>query len=110
MIKLNKVDQEILGILRVVFLTRKVNPMQSDDHMRLWIIRTFFVLSVFGILTRIVIGISDQEISAEISAFFNIPIAFFFGVMFLHINNELEDTSLIVFVLTWLSIIIGLYV
>jgi carbon starvation protein CstA len=110
MTALNKVDKEILEILRVVFLTTKVNPMQSDDHMRLWIIRSFFALSVFGLLARIAIGFSSREVSAEISVAFNMPIAIFFGVLFLHINNESENTSLIVFALTWLSIVIGLYV
>jgi len=110
MIKLNKADQEILKILKRVFLTKNVNPMLSDDHMRLWIIRIFFALSVFVILTRVALGLMDRDISAEMSAGINFPIAFFFGVLFLHINNESENASLIVFSLTWVSIIVGLYV
>ena len=110
MFKLNKVDQEILSILKVVFLTKKVNPIQSDDHMRLWIIRSLFVVSVLGLFTRLFLGISGRDVSAEMSAFFNMPVAMFFGALFLHINNESENTSLIVFILTWVSLVIGLYV
>lgn len=110
MFKLNRVDLEILGILKVVFLTKKVNPIQSDDHMRLWIIRSLFAVSAFGLIARVILGLSGKEVSAEMSATFNTPVALFFGVLFLHINNESENTSLILFVLTWVSIVIGLYV
>ena len=110
MFKLNKVDQEIIGILKVIFLTRNVNPIRSDDHMRLWIIRSLFAVSVLGLLTRLVLGLLGKEIFPEISAGINMPIALFFGVLFLHINNESENTSLIVFALTWASIVLGLYV
>ena len=105
MLKLNKTDEEILEILKVVFLTKKVNPMLSDDHMRLSTIRLLFAVSVFSILIRIVIGVP-----AEISAILNSPVVLFFGLLFIHINNELENTSLILLALTWLSILIGLYV
>jgi len=110
MLKLNKVDQEILGILKVVLLTKRVNPMQSDDHMRLWIIRSFFALSVLAILARAISGFFGQEVTDITSAAANMPIAIFFGALFLHINNESENTSLIIFALTWASIVIGLYV
>ena len=106
MLKLNKTDEEILEILKVVFLSKKVNPMLSDNHMELGIIRSLFAVSVFSILTRIVIG----HVPAEISAILNSPVVLFFGFLFLHINNKLENTSLILFVLTWLSILIVLYV
>lgn len=82
MLKLNKTDEEILEILKVVFLTKKVNPMLSDDHMRLWIIRLLFAVSVFSILIRIVIG----HVPAEISAILNSPVVLFFGLLFIHIN------------------------
>ena len=110
MFKLNKSDREILGILKVVFFTKNVKPMQSDDHMRLWIIRLLFVASVFCLIARVIAGLLGQDIPAEISAAINATIALFFGVLFLHISNESENASLIMFALTWVSIVIGLYV
>ena len=100
MFKLNKVDIEILMILNRIFLNRKVNPILSDDNMRLWIIRSLFVVSLLCLITRVFMGFSEQEVTAELSAFFNIQIAMFFGMLFLHINNESENTSAIVFLLT----------
>jgi len=110
MFKLNKVDQEILGILKTVFLTKNVIPMQSDDHLRLWIIRSLFVVSVFTLLVRLFIDFSEQEMTTEMSRVINSPIALFFGVLFLHINNESKNTSLILFLITWVSIVLALYI
>lgn len=108
--QLNRVDREILEILKDVFQLRRVRPIESDHNMRLWMIRSSFLVSVFGLIARVVLGVIGVEITAEHSAVFNTPIAFFFTMLFLHLNNEVEDTSLIIFGLTWVSLILGLYV
>ena len=107
---LNKADKEILNILKAVFLTRRVKPLQSDYNMRLWIIRAFFVASIFGLCVRVFVGGTDQQVSSLLSDAVNLPIAIFFGVLFLHINNESENSSVIVFVLTWISLVLALFV
>ena len=73
-------------------------------------IRMFFVVSVIGLIGRVVMGFSGHEIEAEYSKIVNAPIAIFFALLFLHINNEVEETSLIMFVLTWVALMVGLYV
>lgn len=108
--QLNKVDREILEILKDVFQLRRIRPMESDHNFRLWMIRSFFLVSVFSLIVRGVLGIKGDEITAEYSTMVNTPIAFFFTILFLHLNNEVEDTSLIIFVLTWVSLMLGLYV
>lgn len=110
MLKLKKVDKEILSILKETFLTRNIHPLASDEHLRLWIIRSLLIVSVLGFVVRVIIGFSGEEISSEFSSFLSFPIALFFGVLFLHVNNKSENTSLIVFVLTWISIVLSLYV
>ncbi|WP_199271354.1 hypothetical protein [Paraglaciecola sp. L1A13] len=55
-------------------------------------------------------GFSERDIPAEYSVIVNTPLAFFFTLLFLHINNEVEETSLILFVLTWLALMLSLYV
>lgn len=107
---MNKVDREILEILKNVFQLRRVRPIESDHNMRLWMIRMALTVSVFGIIGRVVMGFSDREILTEYSAMVNTPIAIFFTLLFLHINNEVEESSVIIFVLTWVALILGLYV
>ena len=107
---MNKVDREILEILKDVFQLKRVRPIESDHNMRLWMIRATFFVSVIGLFTRAIQGILGHEITAEYSAMINTPIAFFFTLLFLHLNNEVEETSLIIFGLTWISLMVGLYV
>jgi len=108
--KLNKVDEEILQILKKTFLSRHIDPLASDRNMRIWIIRILFLLSFVGLIFRILFDFTDKVISAEMPASLTTPIALFFGILFLHIHNESKNTSILIFVLTWVSIIIGLYV
>lgn len=110
MFKLNKVDEEILSILKETFLAKNIRPLTSDHHMRIWLIRMFFAVTIFGLLTRVILRFQEEKISTEFSSLLSLPITFFFGTLFLHINNESENTSLIVFVITWVSIVIALYI
>jgi|GEM_PF-2789420 len=110
MFKLNKADQEILEILKEVFLTKNCNPLTSDEHFRLWLIRALCATSAFGVIARGIVGFSGKEMPIELSVAISSQIAMFFGVLFLHINNKSENTSLIIFALTWISIVLGLFV
>jgi len=62
-----------------------------------------FGLSVLTIIAKLVYG-------EGLPNFHTIPLALFFGTLFLHINNEVEESSLIIFVLTWISIVAAVYV
>jgi len=107
---MNKIDREILGILKEVFQLKRVRPLESDHNMRLWLIRVTFFISIICLVMRIASGISGHEISAEYSAMVNTPLAFFFTSLFLHLNNEVEETSLIIFALTWVALMVSIYV
>lgn len=109
MFKLNDVDKEILMILRKVFLSKNIKPMQSDDHLRIWMFRIFFYLSILFVIVKVVLTISGKGLPSEYSTMASTPIAFFFGTLFIYINSESENTSLLVFFLTWVSIVIALY-
>ncbi|WP_444894688.1 hypothetical protein ACJJIE_11410 [Microbulbifer sp. TRSA001] len=107
---MNKIDREIITILKDVFQLKRVRPIESDHNMRLWMIRSFLLISVLGLIGRVIVGLSNREISAEFSSVINTPIAVFFTLLFLHINNEVEETSIIIFALTWVALMLGLYV
>lgn len=107
---MNKADQEILEILKHIFQLKIVRPMVSDANLRLWIIRSLFITSILCILLRIIWGLLEKEVTSDFSALINTPIAFFFTLLFLHINNKSENSSLIMLILTWASLIISLYV
>lgn len=109
MIKINKTDQEILEILKEVFQLKRINPLNSDDNLRLWIIRSLFLISFVSIIYKAFYFFSDNKIDSTYSEIINTPIAIFFTLLFLHINNKSENSSLILFVLTWLSLMLTLF-
>ncbi len=106
---MNKVDREILEILKDI-LFKKANPMESDHNIRLWFIRGAFFVSVAVLISRVSYEVAGRDITAEFSSMVNTPIAVFFTLLFIHINNEVEETSVIIMVLTWVSLMISLYV
>ncbi|HHF3007097.1 hypothetical protein ACXHRA_17150 [Vibrio antiquarius] len=107
---MGKSDREIIAILKDVFQLNFVKPMKSDHNLRIWMIRMTFAVSVLGLLGRGFLALTGHDITQDFSSMVNTPIAFFFTLLFLHINNEIEDTSIIMFVLTWLSLMLALYV
>ena len=107
---MNKADQEILEILKDIFQLKRVRPLESDDNFRLWCIRMFFLSSIISLIVRITFGFSNNEITAEFSARLNTQIAIFFTLLFWQINNKSENPSLIIFGLTWVSLMLALYI
>lgn len=107
---MGKSDREIIAILKDVFQLKFIKPLESDHNLRIWMIRITFGVSMFGLIGRGVLILAGHEITTDYSSMANIPIAVFFTLLFLHINNEIEDTSIIMFVLTWLSLMLALYV
>lgn len=110
MIKLNKADQEILSILKVLFFTKNIKPLSSDEHFRIWFVRAALYVSLFTLSIRLSLVIAGELVSTTMSAIFNLPLTIFFTVLFLYINQKSENTSLIIFMLTWLALVIGLYI
>ena len=106
---INKVDREILAVLKVIFQFRRGHFLASDHHLRLWVIRSTFFISILSLGTRIVAEILGQDITVAYAAITNLPIAFFITLLFIHINNEVEDANVIIFALTWGTLMLGLY-
>ncbi len=106
---MNKVDQEIISILKDVFQLRFIRPMESDHNLRLWMIRSSFFVSALVLLGRLVLWVTGHTVSTVDSSYFNYPITIFFTLLFLHINSEVEDTRLLMFILTWISRMFSIY-
>ncbi len=107
---MNKADQEILEILKEIFQLKRIRPLESDDNFRLWVIRSFFLTSIIVLIVRIIYEFSENEITADFSVLIDTPIVIFFTTLFLQINNKSENPSLIILVLSWVSLMLSLYV
>jgi len=107
---MNKADQEIFGILKEIVRNKKEGELSDpDDLMAENIIKGMFFLSLIGVLYWVFLLLFSNEVPSSMRLIVGSPIGFFFGVLFFHINNKLENPSVIMFVLTWASMMLGLY-
>ena len=107
---MNKADEEILNILKEVFIPNKSALICPDEHFRHWILRVLFLLSIFGILLIIFVKLFSDNDSQGLGSFVSFPIALFFGLLFIHINNKSENFSVLIFILSWVSLVLGLII
>mgnify|MGYP003389806437 CR=1 FL=1 len=107
---MNKADQEILGILKETF-RRKNNDelIDPDDAMAESILKGLLALSVFGMSVRLFLYFLNKDTVWVSQPFVATPIAFFFGFLFIHLNNKSENPSVILYFLTWFSMVIGMF-
>ncbi|MCR9258704.1 MAG: hypothetical protein NXH95_03215 [Pseudomonadaceae bacterium] len=105
--KLSEVDLEILRILKETFTRNGVRPLESDDYFRIWVVRITFYVFLFTLAASGVYAIFGDAADGIMSGVLSLAATFFFGVLFLHLNNESKHPSLILFGLTWLSMVIA---
>ena len=107
---MNKADQEIFGILKEIVMNKKEGELiDPDDLIAENIIKGLFFLSLLGALAWVFLLLFSNEAPSSMSLIVGSFIGFFFGVLFFHLNNKLKNPSVIMFVLTWVSMMLGLY-
>jgi carbon starvation protein CstA len=108
---MNKADEEILSILKEVFVPNKKALISPDEHFRHWILRVLLLMSVLGILEIIILKLFTENVASNfLGGSVSFPIALFFGLLFIHINNKSENFSVLIFILSWVSLVVGLFV
>ena len=107
---MNKADQEILSILKEVFIPNKNALISPDGHFRYWMLKVLVLISVLGTLTILMLKLFGKDIPPNFGTLISMPVALFFGLLFIHINNRSENFSVLVFILTWASLFLGLYI
>lgn len=108
-IRLNKADQEIIDILKETFRAKKANELIDPDELtREWILKVTLALSILAVAVCVVAAALGQDTSTPIMMASG-PIGLFFGLLFMHINNKSENTSIIIFALTWFSMMLGFW-
>lgn len=106
---MNKVDEEILGILKETFRKKKGEFIDRDEVMVELILKLLLFLSLGILFTSFVMFLAGKEMPSGTQSAIATPISLFFGLLFIHINNKSKNMSVIMFVLTWVSMVISLY-
>ena len=105
---LNKADEELLSILKDTFLTKKDSFYSQDEYAKAWILRALLATLVFSVSIKTLLALFGQDVS-EFPPVASTVGTIFFGFLFLHINSKSENFSVIVFVLTFVSMVVGFY-
>lgn len=105
---MNEADEEILAILKETFRSKKGELIDPDEAMRELFLKLLLGMSVLGIATWVITAVFDYESSQSIHPIAATPISLFFGLLFIHINNKSKNSSVIVFALTWVTVVLGL--
>jgi hypothetical protein len=103
-------DQEILQVLKETLRQKKNGELiEPDDLIAEGIIKWALAASVMGIVALVFLPLFEYEVPSLIRQVVDGPIGSFSVFLFLHLNNKAKNTSSILFVLTWVSIMFGYY-
>lgn len=101
---LTKIDKEIISILKETFRSKSKNELiDPDDLMRESFIKWTFWLSL------ILIGISFFDDENLLSTFGSTLVSIFFMLLFFQINIKSKNPSIIMYGLTYISVMIPIW-
>ena len=106
---MNKADREIIKILKETFRRKKGELYDPDDLMREGFIKGSLVLSLISISVCVVSFLATNETPEGMKLLASGPIGIFFGVLFFQLNLKSENPSVILFALTWISMMLGFW-
>lgn len=107
MIRFNSLDKEILFILKTTYFQKQIRPMSSDSHMRIFLVRIFTLLFIMCLALKSASFFKWIE-TVGLENLISQPVTLFFGVLFLHINIEASESSVIIYILTCVSIFVSI--
>ncbi len=106
---MTEADREIIEIVRALFRSKKGELIDPDDLVREQIVRWSIYMAMFCVVTLVpakIFGISgDEHINGLLSGVIGVA----FTLLFIHLNVKSKNPSLIMYVLTWLSLMVGLW-
>ena len=106
---MSEIDKEIILILKDLFQNKKNEYIDPDDYLRKQIVKWSIYLAMFSLLAFMPMKLLDKSVPAGMNSFISLNFAVAFTLLFIHINNKSQNPSLIMYGLTWLSLMISLY-
>jgi len=106
---MSEIDTEIISIIKELFRSKKNELVDPDDLLREKIVKTSIYLAMLFSFTVLVLEFLNHELTSSIYTMTSVTIAVAFTLLFIHINNKSKNPSLIMFGLTWFSLMLTLY-
>lgn len=106
---MTEADREIIEILKELFRNKKDEFIDPDDLLREQIVKWSIYMAVFCTAMLIPAKIFGVSNSGHINGFLSGVIGVAFTLLFVHLNIKSKNPSFILYGLTWLSFMVGLW-
>jgi hypothetical protein len=106
---MTEADREIVQILKELFRSKKNELVDPDDHLQEIIVKSTIYLAIFGVIILFLIKFLGSAESTHIGDFLSGIIGVAFTLLFIHLNIKSKNPSIILYVSTWLSLMVSLW-
>jgi len=106
---MTEADREIIEIVKKLYRSKKDELIDPDDLLREQIVKWSIYMAIFCVVTLVPAKIFGSSNGEHINGFLSGVIGVAFTLLFLHLNINSKNPSLILYVLTWLSLMISLW-
>ena len=106
---MTEADKEIIEIVRDLFRSKKGELIDPNDLLREQIVKWSIYMAMFCIVTLVHIKIFASSVSDHVNGLLSGVTAVAFTLLFVHLNIKSKNPSLILYVLTWFSLMVGLW-
>jgi hypothetical protein len=106
---MTEADREIIEIVKELLRSKKGKLIDPDDLLREQIVKWAIYMAIFCVVTLVPVKIFGSSGGGYINGFLSGVIGVAFTLFFVHLNIKSKNPSLILYVLTWLSLMVSLW-
>jgi hypothetical protein len=106
---MTEADKEIVQILKELFRSKKNELVDPDDLLQEKIVKSTIYLALICILVLLPIKLIGNAETTNVDGILSGVIGMAFTLLFIHLNIKSKNPSIILYVLTWLSLMISLW-
>jgi hypothetical protein len=107
---MNEADREIIGIVKDLFRNKRGELIDPDDLLQEQIVKWSIYMAIFCVITLVPVKIFGNLDTDHTSGLLSGVIAVAFTLIFVHLNIKSKNPSFIMYALTWLSLMVSLWV
>jgi hypothetical protein len=106
---MTEADREIVQILKELFRSKKNELVDPDNLLQEKIVKSTIYLAFLCIIVLFPIKILGSAENTHVNGFLSGAIGVAFTLLFIHLNLKSKNPSIILYVLTWLSLMVSLW-
>ncbi|MDC9511787.1 hypothetical protein PSH47_03320 [Pseudoalteromonas sp. CST5] len=107
---ITEADKEIIDILKELFRNKNNEFVDPDDLLLEQIVKWSIYLALLGLLILLPIKIFGNADQSAASSMLSGIVGVAFTLLFIYLNIKSKNPSIIMYVLTWFSLMLSLWV